>query len=217
MISLEERKRDVLRDIKWRKFLRAAKWFKYIPFVELVFGTGSMAVGNIKPDSDFDVLVRARRGRIFTARFFCKVWFGILGLSRKPGNSRAEQKDKVCLSHFFTEEVSDPGWPYDLERAVLHLYLVPLFGPKVEMKKFFAGLQKVEKKREYGEDLRHLSEEGNWLKKQAEKILSRRTGNFLERVLRFLQVKKIERNMKGVEVASTGIVRYTDKEIKFHY
>jgi predicted nucleotidyltransferase len=214
---LEERKRDVLRDKKWLKFLRQAKWFRHLPFIELVFGTGSMAVGNIKEDSDFDVLIRTRVGRIFTARFFSKILFGILGLSRKPRHGRSEQKDKICLSHFFTREVKDPGLPYDKERAVLHLYLVPLFGSKEEMKKFFAGLEKVEKKRSYEEDLRHFAEEGSFIKKWGEKILKGKMGDKIEKILRRLQIKKIERKMKGIEISETGIARYTDQEIKFHY
>ncbi|MDD4762149.1 MAG: hypothetical protein PHZ25_03970 [Candidatus Pacebacteria bacterium] len=214
---LEERKRDVLRDKKWLKFLKQAKWFCHIPFVELVFGTGSMAVGNIKEDSDFDVLIRAKEGRIFTTRFFCKILFGILGLSRKPWHKRSEQKDKICLSHFFTREIKDPGLPYDEERAVLHLYLVPLFGPKEEMKKFFAGLEKVEKRRSYEEDLRHFAEGGSFIKRWGEKILEGKIGDIIEKILKWLQIRKIEKKMKGIEISSTGIARYTDQEIKFHY
>ena len=142
---MEKRRQEVLRDKKWRKFLRLARWFKYIPFGELVFGTGSMAVGNVKEDSDFDVLVRARRGRIFTVRFISKVLFRALGAARKPRHTRAEQKNKICLSHFFTDEVSDPGLPYDEERAVLHLYLVPLLGPKAEMEKFLRDCGKLKR------------------------------------------------------------------------
>lgn len=214
---LRERKRDVLRDKKWLKFLRQAKWFRHLPFIEIVFGTGSMAVGNIKEDSDFDVLIRTKTGRIFTARFFSKFFFGLFGLSRKPWHKRNEQKNKICLSHFFTREIKDPGLPYDEERAVLHLYLVPLFGPKDEMKKFFAELQEVDKKRTYEEDLRHFAEEGSVLKNFLEKILSGNFGDFLEKWLKIIQIKKIEKNLKNVEISPTGIARYTDQEIKFHY
>jgi len=215
--EMENRRREVMRDKKWRKFLRMTKWFRHIPFVEIVFGTGSMAVGNVKEDSDFDVLIRARRGRIFTARFICKVWFRIIRAVRRPKHTRAEQKDKICLNHFFTDEVSDPGLPYDEERAVLHLYLVPLFGPKAEMEKFFEGLREVKEKRIYGEDLRHFAEEGSAVAKWGEKILGGKMGDRLERVLKIIQVKKIERGLRGVEIKPGGIARYTDKEIKFHY
>jgi len=216
-MNLKERHRDVLRDEKWFKFLKQAKWFRYLPFIELVFGTGSMAVGNIKEDSDFDVLIRTRDGRIFTARFFSKIWFGILGLSRKPKHGRHEQKDKICLSHFFTKEVKDPGLPYDEERAVLHLYLIPLFGPKEKMINFFSELEKVEKKREYEEDLRHFAEKGSFFKFFLENLFKGKLGDFVEKWLKWLQIKKIERNMRGIEIREGGIVRYTDKEIKFHY
>ena len=42
--------------------------FQYVPF-DFVFAAGSMAMGTVRQDSDFDVLVGVRHGRIFTARF----------------------------------------------------------------------------------------------------------------------------------------------------
>ena len=41
--------------------------FRLIPFVDFILVAGSMAMGNPCEDSDFDVIVGVRRGRIFSA------------------------------------------------------------------------------------------------------------------------------------------------------
>ncbi|MDZ4231209.1 MAG: hypothetical protein U1C52_00240, partial [Patescibacteria group bacterium] len=59
-----------LYDRKWSKFLRKVKLFRFVPFVEFVLASGSLATGKVHEGSDFDVMVGVRPGRIFTARFF---------------------------------------------------------------------------------------------------------------------------------------------------
>ena len=77
-----KRQQQVLYDTKWKKFLRRAWLLRYLPFIEFALASGSMATGNVNPTSDFDVLIGAREGRIFTARFFSALVFGIFGWRR---------------------------------------------------------------------------------------------------------------------------------------
>src|SRR3989344_3138829 len=112
---IAKRQQQVLHDKKWIKFLKRTWLFRWIPFVEFAVAAGSLATGNVNPDSDFDVIVGAKTGRIFTARFFCALAFGFFGWRRKRlhgGASyktyksyktyRSETSDKVCLNHFIT-------------------------------------------------------------------------------------------------------------------
>ena len=64
---------------KWQKFLGRIWPFKFIPFVDFVLAAGSLATGNLREESDFDVIVGVRQGRIFTARAFCFLAFGMFG------------------------------------------------------------------------------------------------------------------------------------------
>jgi hypothetical protein len=68
--TILRRQRQVLCDTKWQAFNKKTWLFKYIPFVDVVFGGGSLALGNVNENSDFDVLILAKSGRIFSARFF---------------------------------------------------------------------------------------------------------------------------------------------------
>src|SRR3989338_8362689 len=95
-----KRQQQVLYDKKWRKFLRRTWLFKYIPFVDFALAAGSMALGNVSPESDFDVIIGARPGRVFTTRFFCVVAFGVFGWRRTKLNHRESAADKICLNHF---------------------------------------------------------------------------------------------------------------------
>jgi predicted nucleotidyltransferase len=55
---------------------------------------GSLATGNIQENSDFDVIVGVKRGRIFTARFFGVALFGLLGWRRKKSDRENNAKNK---------------------------------------------------------------------------------------------------------------------------
>src|SRR3989338_3476442 len=101
---LPRRQQQVLHDKKWIKFLRRTWLFKHIPFVDFALAAGSMATGNVRPESDFDVIIGARAGRIFTARFFCVIAFGFFGWRRAKLNHKESAADKICLNHFVTEK-----------------------------------------------------------------------------------------------------------------
>lgn len=89
----------VLYDQKRCKLLRRARLFHWIPFVSRVFAGGSLAIGQINRTSDFDVIVVARPGRLYTARFFCLLIFGLAGWRRTFRNPA----DGFCLSCFIVD------------------------------------------------------------------------------------------------------------------
>src|SRR3989338_6964968 len=62
--------RQKISDQKWKKFLRWAKWFTFIPYVRGFLACGSIALGNTTKSSDFDVFVITSPGRLYTCRFF---------------------------------------------------------------------------------------------------------------------------------------------------
>jgi len=55
---------------KWKKFLRIAKWFQAVPYLRAVLASGSLAISNTGHNSDFDVLVITKSGRLYTCRIF---------------------------------------------------------------------------------------------------------------------------------------------------
>src|SRR3989344_7737796 len=73
----------MLLEKKWKILQRRSRLFRYIPFIDFVLVSGSMAMGDAKENSDFDVIIGARRGRIFTVRFLCWLVFSIFGWRAK--------------------------------------------------------------------------------------------------------------------------------------
>lgn len=233
--TIEYRQTQVLFDKKWRRFLKYSWVFRFIPFVEGVFGNGSMAIGNVSERSDFDVLILAKRGRIFTARAFSIIFFGLLGVRRSKHDSGANAADKVCLNHFvspdsfrLTEEING-FW------QLLYQKLVPVYGNSEVLESFFLANQDWLESRRFNLDLRHQHKVSTSFKKLLETILTTSVGDYLETKLKDLQVKRIESGLKkelnrpsvirvithdkkisdGV-YALPPLIKYNDRELQFH-
>jgi len=233
--TLEYRQTQVLFDKKWRRFLKSAWVFRFIPFVNGVFGNGSMAIGNVSEKSDFDVLILAKRGRIFTARAFSIIFFGLLGVRRSKHDSGPSAADKVCLNHFvsqdsfrLTEEVNG-FW------QLLYQKLVPVYGDTKVLESFFLANQDWLKAPQPSLDLRHQSKPATSFKRILQATLGGKPGDYLEAWLKRLQVKRIEAGLKKdlnrpsvIRVIthdkkiSDGsyslppLIKYNDKELQFH-
>lgn len=88
----------VFYDQKRHLFLRQAKLFRCLPFITAVYASGSLALNNMEADSDFDVLVVSQDKRLYSARFFCLLVFGILGWR----TNLKSKKQGFCFNHFIS-------------------------------------------------------------------------------------------------------------------
>src|SRR3989344_4872687 len=176
-LNLTRRRQDVLLDKKWKIFLRQARLFHYLPFVEAVFAAGSMALGNVRETSDFDVIIACRKAHIFTARAFCILTFELLGKRREKLTHKEEASDMVCLNHFVTEKSSCLAEPHNLYWQELYKNLVPLYGEDKTIRDFFKTNDWMGE-RTYIGDIRHKNPRSR-LKIFLEYILSGLIGNKL--------------------------------------
>lgn len=211
----------VLFDQKWIKFLRRTWLFRHIPFVDFALAAGSMALGNVTPNSDFDVIVGVRSGRIFTARFFSILIFGLFGLRRKRLDHREAAADKICLNHFVTPETYRLSPPYNEYWRRLYSNLVPVFGSQNKIADFFRANSiwlNVKNKTEkfYDFDLRYKYKTPSRFKLFSENILNGSFGDFFEKFLKRLQVKRIEKGLKNGETGYQPRIIYNDQELEFH-
>ncbi len=123
---LESRtKQDFLLDIKWKKLMKMATWFRYIPFVDFVLVSGSMSFGAIRKSSDFDVVLGVRQGRIFTARYLVSGLFSLFR-ARRLDDFEASSPDKFCFNHIITP-ISYEKPPHNYYRYELYKHLIPIF------------------------------------------------------------------------------------------
>jgi hypothetical protein len=203
-------------DQKWNKLLRRAGLFTFIPFVEIVFTAGSMAMGNAGEDSDFDFIIGVKSGRIFTVRFFCWLFFGILGWRRKRGVEGRNAKDKFCFSHFVAPEKYAFSPPYDNYSQKLFSSLVPIYGDKEKIQKFYdANAFWMDEKRAYKKDARHIYEAPGPFKVFLESVFGSKLGDVLEKWLKIAQIKKIEKSLKTEKHCRPRII-FNDSELEFH-
>lgn len=233
-MDIQREQRKVLYDVKWQKLLRRAWLFKYIPFIDFVFGAGSMAVGNVTEASDFDVLIGARQRRIFTARFFAILFFGLFHWRRTKEESGAQAADKICLNHFITPA----SYRFALEKnpywEQMYQGLVPLFGDERFMRIFLqANAELIPQPKYVLSDLRYRHQRSSFLKRSLERLLAGKLGEWFEQKVKVIQIARIEKglpqgerkpHMITIEVpgAKPGtyhlspLIRYSDTELEFH-
>ncbi len=220
---------------KWQKFLSRVWLFRFIPFVDFVFASGSLATGNPNPlhnlrrevssdgaaqvmcgmneNSDFDVIIGVRQGRIFTARMGCFLVFTPLGLwARHPRKAN----DRFCFNHFVTPNAYRLSPPYNEYWEKLYASLVPVYGEPEIIQKFYDAnadwvgpIRNNPPKWSFGPRLRAgvVSNGMEW-------FLSGKFGDWLEKILKVLQIKRIESGLKNFNQEPRVI--FNDNELEFH-
>lgn len=121
--------RHVLAQHKWKITRRVVWWLARLPYVRMIGVTGSLALNNTRRESDLDLLIIVKRGRIWTARFFILLVTQLTGRRRKYWDREAP--DKICLNHYITDDamIMSPDI-HSLYTAVLYNLTVPLTGRK---------------------------------------------------------------------------------------
>lgn len=200
---------------KWNIFLKRIWPFWFVPFVDFVFAAGSLATGKMHEDSDFDVIIGARRGRIFTARFFAVGIFRLLRWGRKHGDAKASAKNTICLNHFVTPtsyRLAPPHNPY-----WQHLYqsLVPVCGsPEIVQKFWDANQNWMGGRKIYQKDARHRYQKKSWVQNILEFVLGGYAGDWFEQSVKRWQMDKISARHNNYQYKPRIIV--TDDELEFH-
>ncbi len=206
---------------KREKLERLARHFRHIPFVDFVLLSGSMALGEERDDSDFDLIVGARAGRIFTVRFCSYVWFKLIGARRGRGEKRA--KDKLCFNHFVTSASYRLPEPHNPYWVALYQHLIPLYdkngggrgsdGNENPVKAFFiANADWAGKRENYGYP---IPIKLSTARRIMEWALRGRIGDEGERFLKKLQLRRIEAHVAH-DKGYNPQVRYDDEEVRFH-
>lgn len=103
-------KRILRERISQKKILiaqKASKLISSISTVKMIGITGSLAMGNATKESDIDLMIITKKGKLWTTRIVVYFLLKISGFSvRKPGE--ANQKNKLCLNIWLDE--SDMAW-----------------------------------------------------------------------------------------------------------
>lgn len=81
---------------------KASQVLSFIPTVQMVAITGSLAMRNAGEESDIDLMIVTKRGVLWTTRMFAYLVLKIMNFSLRKPNDK-DQKDKLCLNIWLDE------------------------------------------------------------------------------------------------------------------
>lgn len=211
--------RHVIAQHKWRLARRLAGWLAAVPFVNMIAGSGSLALSNTRPESDFDLFVIVRTGRMWTARLLLLLVAQLLGRRRKHWDRLAP--DRLCLNHYVTDRaLVMPAAVRNLYTAVAYTHLTPLFNENVLARFQVANAPWIKSYLMYPDAPALPAKQGIslpssplWFKNLLEGVLNEPVGEALERWAGRVQRRMIaEHTLPG----RSGRIAVSDDELAFH-
>lgn len=203
---------------KWKKFLWMVKFLALAPYLRGVFASGSMAIDNTTEESDFDVLIIIRSGRLYTGRFFLWAISSILGIRRKKNQKIAP--NKLCFNHYITDDNLYINHE-SIFNAQTYINLKPvMIGPETANQFYTENLW-------LNNYAYNFHPQSNFVRmsvqapstflilaKTLEFIFDFSFGDTLEGILKYGQQKRIMRD--PVILESGGRIIFSDQELEFH-
>mgnify|MGYP001605674190 CR=1 FL=1 len=219
----DPKEKETVLEKKRRKFLKYRFLFRLIPFLDFVIVAGSLALGsegppfggNVHKDSDFDVIVGAKSGRIFTVRAFCVFVFGVLGLRRKGIDHKLSSSDKICFNHFVTSKSYRLSLPYNDYWIKLYQNLEPIYGKEEAVRDFFEANNWAPRTKIFNQKYWER-ENFSFVKRFLEFLLIGPIGNFFENFTKKIQTSAIKEGIKNGVLGYKPRIRYDDEELEFH-
>lgn len=124
LIKIRE-KRLKIAQLKWKKLKKLVRWLALVPFLKLAAVTGSLTAYNTRQESDFDLLIVAKSGRLWLTRTLITALTGLLGVRRHDQFTQ----DRICLNCYLTEdglEIRPQAKPRDFHSAQEYGRLTPI-------------------------------------------------------------------------------------------
>lgn len=226
--NTRDKKISTRMDIITKKRLRHAKIVSTLifmmPYVRCVILNGSLAQGKSKVSSDIDFLIICRRKRIFTARFFCMLITWISGLKRSSDES-SDHSGLICLNYFMTDDnlIIPHNRSEEINKYCAQNYSqsILLKGDKKIFVEYLAKnilwMKKYLDKNRLESMASKIEKhgEGDYAKeKLLEKFLNKKFGDSLERIIKNIQIKRIQKDTRTVRYPQLIVIN--DKELRFH-
>lgn len=94
--------REKIAEEKWKLAFSFARFFSFIPTVQLVGVTGGLSMNNADRNDDIDLFFITAKGTLWVTRAIATALSDALGIRRKPGDRVFS--DKICLNMFMAED-----------------------------------------------------------------------------------------------------------------
>jgi len=208
----ERERRKRISKKNWQKLKKILKIINLTPFLKGVFVSGSLAISNSNENSDIDLLIVTRDYRIFTVRFFLTFLLEIIGEKRTVEKIAG----KICLNHYISENSLKIRFP-SIYNAYTYLNLRPVINRSRVFERFREQQDWMRKyllfwRKSFRAPFRIEKKSG--LAEFLEKILSGRFGDWVEKKLNEIQIRRKEKNYPyGVK---NGRVILEDRLIELH-
>ena len=191
----------------WKKVKRFTPLLKVVPFIRMVAVCNTLAFKCPEKDSDIDLFVIVKDGRIFTARTISTLLFHLLGI-RRHSNKIAK---RFCLSFYLSDRDMNLGdmmlKPYDVYMYYWMRTLKPVFGHE-----------------KYGQfcksnNLEGIIKKDKWsflriIGRIQEMILGGHVGEYLEKRLKKIHLKRHEKTKKSLTEEASVVVN--SRMLKYH-
>lgn len=215
--------RYVIAEGKFEIALRAARWLRYLPFIRLVAVCNNLGYNNSEARSDIDFFIVTYRGRIWWVRLLVTALLTLLGL-RHHGRKIT---NRICLSFYIASDqlnlIDVALKPTDIYLTYWLATLAPIYDPKNIYPNFFrANLWvKTYLPNFYPTYLtaQRIVKDNFWAKFSKsfdELVFSGLIGDWLEKLSRLIQIKKIRKYLGDLAEKPNFQVVLSSSMLKFH-
>lgn len=201
----------------WNRTKLYGHYMRSIPFVRMIAVCNNLAYDNSGEQSDIDLFIVVRPGRMWLARFLMTVVLHFFGVRRYADKIAG----RFCLSFFVTSNQMDMSQfelkPEDPYLAYWTKNLKPIFGSLAyrdfrDKNQEWLSTYGLHFDESFRKHMYHY--EDGPLKKGAEWLLGGFAGDLLEKLLKATLKKKTLRSMQNLGPEANVIV--TDEILKFH-
>lgn len=200
---------------KMRHARATLSFLSAVPFVRSLAVTGSVSFGNAKKESDLDILLLAKKNRLWTARLFS---LAVMELAQRRRDAQGKER-KICLNYLLAEDAVPIA--QNIASANLFKHAIPIFGTSV-------FLDFIKRNKWIGELLYHPEPNAPHRKEKkggafflsfiqacTEFLLPGIIGSFVEKQARAWQEKRL--NKKKVGQGNSPHFFFSESVIALHY
>ena len=208
---------------KFRVALRAIKFLKFFPFIKLVAVCNNLSYLNARQESDIDLFIITSKKRLYLIRFFITLLISLMGI-RRYGQKIS---DRLCLSFYITEDNLDLNQIKIAPDDIYLVYWLATLFPIYQRDDFHDNFLQANdwfnkylpnyqaKKISYRYQVND-TKFSSFIYKSKEFICQNFLGDWLEKLTKYLQHKKMSQNKKDVLVREKNWVIINDQMLKFH-
>jgi len=206
---------------RWKKVYKILKILQTCPFIKMIAICNSLAIDNSKEEADIDFFIIIKKARIWLTRFLITFLIWLMGERRH----KKKIANRICLSFYITDEALNLEpvaiKPYDIYLANWIAQLKPVYYENKIYRDFiFKNLWVRNYLINFGKISNYYHPEFkknkflSSIKNFLEKILKGWLGNLKEKIMRFIQKKRISHKLTQHEVSTAVVI--SDKMLKFH-